>query len=384
MTRKAGAFMLLAALGGGCSSMEKTGPAMNEYGATSRAKQVPGVQGAWGEPVAMTAQNKSAVKEAVPTKPAAATKADDKSDIIQAGYKVKKGVPGPSGAVGLAAPPPGAVAALGALPGIPTGGPGAMGAGRTSVRFTGPAGMKIAWFAPSTPGSNNGFAPAQVEVPGRYNFVQGGIYRLKLSDIPNRASMELYPTLEVKPTNYRTCTFLAHSAVPVSFTEEDFEQVAAGNLVIKVVYLPDPQFQDLAVAGPDEIVSTRLEPGVDPILEAERRGSILLVIRMGNIDLEAPNTPAMNAPPAGLPYGGMPLMPPPGGVMPGQMPPPAGLAPGQVPPPPPGPLPTGIAPNTLGRPGVMMAPNMMLPQTPRPAPGINGSVSVEGMVGRVK
>jgi len=80
----------------------------------------------------------------------------------------------------------------------------------------------------------------------------------------------------------------------------------------------------------------------------------------------------------------MPLMPPPGGVMPGQMPPPAGLAPGQVPPPPPGPLPTGIAPNTLGRPGVMMAPNMMLPQMPRPAPGINGSVSVEGMVGRVK
>jgi len=367
MTRKAGAFMLLAALGGGCSSMDKTGPAMNQYGATSRAKQAPGVQGAWGEPVAMTAQNKSTVKPAVATKSEGGTRESGSSEVIQAGLKVKKG------AEGVAAPPPGAVAALGALPGIPTGGPGAMGAGRTSVRFTGPAGMKIAWFAPSTPGSNNGFAPAQVEVPGRYNFVQGGIYRLKLSDIPNRAATELYPTLEVKPTNYRTCTFLAHSAVPVSFTEEDFEQVAAGNLVIKVVYLPDPQFQDLAVAGPDEIVSTRLEPGVDPILEAERRGSILLVIRMGNIDLEAPNTPAMNAPPAGVPYGGMPLMPPPGGVMPGQMPPP-----------PPGPLPTGIAPNTLGRPGVMVAPNMMLPQMPRPAPGINGSVSVEGMVGRVK
>jgi hypothetical protein len=32
----------------------------------------------------------------------------------------------------------------------------------------------------------------------------------------------------------------------------------------------------------------------------------------------------------------------------------------------------------------MTAPNMMLPQMPRPALGINGSVSVEGMVGRVK
>src|SRR5436190_24079450 len=112
MTRKAGAFMLLAALGGGCTSMDKTGPAMNQYGATSRAKQVPGVQGAWGEPVAMTAQNKSSVK------PAVATKSDEQSGVIQAGHKVKKG------AEGLAAPPPGAVAALGSLPGVPVGGPG--------------------------------------------------------------------------------------------------------------------------------------------------------------------------------------------------------------------------------------------------------------------
>ena len=106
------------------------------------------------------------------------------------------------------------------------------------------------------------------------------------------------------PANARTATFLAHSTVPVSFTEEDFEQVAAGNLVVKVIYLPDPQFQDLAVAGPDEVVSTRLEPGVDPIQEATRRGSVLAVIRMGNIDLESPNTPSLHAPPAARPVPG--------------------------------------------------------------------------------
>ena len=72
------------------------------------------------------------------------------------------------------------------------------------------------------------------------------------------------------PCNVKTSTFLAHSAVPVSFTEEDFEQVAAGNFVVKVIYLPDPQFQDLAVAGPDEVVSTRLEPGVNPDFEIGR------------------------------------------------------------------------------------------------------------------
>ena len=43
--------------------------------------------------------------------------------------------------------------------------------------------------------------------------------------------------------NAKTTTFLAHSAVPIRFTEEDLEQVAAGNFIVKVIYLPDPQFQ---------------------------------------------------------------------------------------------------------------------------------------------
>jgi hypothetical protein len=188
--------------------------------------------------------------------------------------------------------PPGAVAAVGALTGNA---PAPFPIQRTEVRFVGPPGMKIAWYGPTSDGKG-GFGPQYLEAPARYNFLQASIYRLKLSDIPNRPGVELYPTLEVVPAKAKTCTFLAHSAVPIVFTEEDFDQVAAGNFVVKVIYLPDPQFQDLAATGPDEVVSSRLEPGVDPIIEAKRRGSILLVIRLGNIDLEAPNTPAMDAP----------------------------------------------------------------------------------------
>jgi hypothetical protein len=142
-----------------------------------------------------------------------------------------------------------------------------------------------------------------LEAPGRYNFVQGSLYRLKLTDIPNRPGLELYPTIEVIAQNPKTTTFLAHSAIPLAFTDDDFEQVAGGNLVVKVIYLPDPQFQDLAIAGPDEVVSTKLEPGMDPVIEAQRRGSVLLIVRLGNIDLEAPNTPGMEA---GNPFGGGP------------------------------------------------------------------------------
>jgi hypothetical protein len=113
--------------------------------------------------------------------------------------------------------------------------------------------------------------------------------------------------------------------VPVSFTDEDFEQVNAGNLVVKVIYLPNAAFQDLAaVAGADEVVSTRLEPGVNPVDEANRRGTILAVIRIGNIDLEDKFGPAVDAP-----TGIGPILPPP----PRMVPPPA-TAPKKLPAPP--------------------------------------------------
>ena len=127
-------------------------------------------------------------------------------------------------------------------------------------------------------------------VPGRQNFSQGGVFRLKLSNIEGRFGLELYPTIEVGVVNPRTAAYLAHSAVPVQFTQEDFDQVTAGNFVTKVIYVPDPEFQELALAGVDVLVSNRLDPGVDPITEADRRGSILAIVRLGNKDLEIPGT----------------------------------------------------------------------------------------------
>jgi hypothetical protein len=244
------------------------------------------------------------------------------------------------------------VAAVGALSG---GAPGPFVLQRTSVRFSSPAGMKVSWYAPG-PDGRPSYDANELKVPGRYNFSQGAIYRLKLTNIPNRTTpAAFYPTLEVVPANAKTHTFLAHSSVPVNFTDEDFEQAANGSYVIKVIYLPDPQFQDLATVGAYEVVSTRLEPGADPIAEAARRGCILLIVRLGNIDLEAANTPPLDAPspyqcPPGMPPG-MPAGPgghvgpmtlPPGALPPGALPPGA-LPPGALPPGalPPGALPAG-------------------------------------------
>ncbi|HLN29201.1 MAG TPA: hypothetical protein VK395_15740 [Gemmataceae bacterium] len=402
MKRTGCTFLLLAALSG-CAEMDQR-PSMGGWGGGSVSysngpSTVPGAQGPWGQPVCMAAPYSASPPGAEAAR-AMMSQSVPMDMIQQAGYTPTPGagsgitrtggqLPPPAGispagmpfqpvAPGMGTPPPGAVAAVGALTGSAG---GQFPSKRTEVRFIGPAGMKVSWFGASPTGQP--VVASHLEAPGRYNFVQAAIYRLKLSNIPNRPGLELYPTLEVVPSNARSDTFLAHSAVPVAFTDEDFDQVAAGNYVVKVVYLPDPQFQDLAVVGPDELVSTRLQPGADPIAEAYRRGSILLVVRLGNIDLEAPGTPAMNAPSPysqqpgrGASAAARPMMP--GGQMPGMAPGGQMAGPGgqQVPA-----IPVGRVFQTPNGP-MMMSPNgpvLLGPNGPVPMPsnmpaaGANGS-----------
>src|SRR5262249_12030712 len=116
--------------------------------------------------------------------------------ISPPGVPVVPGAPGGSGLMQVSGPP-GAVAALGAITG---GAAGRYAASRTEIRFVGPSGMKVSWYAPSQDGRSP-FSAAGLEAPGRYNFTQASIYRLKLSNIPGRPGLELYPTLEVVPVN---------------------------------------------------------------------------------------------------------------------------------------------------------------------------------------
>lgn len=215
----------------------------------------------------------------------------------------------------------GGVVDMGAMP-AGMGAPG-MGGGaaprrfantKSQVLFLDPNGMQIGWQTGGA-GGDRVYMPAQLTVPARYNFLQGYIYRLKLTNVPGRPGATLYPTLEVAPSTPATDAYLTHNPIPVQFTAEDFDQVVdGGNFVTKVIYLPDPKYQELAVAGVETLVSTRLEPGVDPILEADKRGTILMIVRVGAIDLEmqgstgvvytAPASTIM--PPAAMPAPAMP------------------------------------------------------------------------------
>jgi hypothetical protein len=210
------------------------------------------------------------------------------------------------------------------------GGMGGAMAPTSQIGFIGPDGMQVRWDVSMA----GGFDSTPLVTPGRYDFPQGAIYRLKITDIPGREGLELYPSLEVAPVTPRTAAFLAHNTIPFQLTEEDLDQVTTGNFVTKVVYLPDPCYQELAVAGVETLVSTRLDPGIDPVVEADRRGSILAIIRIGNKDLESTGvggaggvaggagaaggvastgggTPVGMAAPLGMPCGGDPSQLPP-------------------------------------------------------------------------
>ncbi|MBV8382797.1 MAG: hypothetical protein JOZ63_09325 [Planctomycetaceae bacterium] len=260
-------------------------------------------------------------------------------------------VPGAAGAGACAFGHPGCQGGA-ACPG--PGGPGGGPAGgrrfpnvKSQVYFLDPDGMRIGWQTGAGAGERV-YLAAQLIVPARYNFLQGYIYRLKLTDIPGRPGVQLYPTIEVAPATPATDAYLTHNPIPLQFTAEDFDQVIdGGNFVTKVIYLPDPKYQELAIAGVETLVSTRLEPGVDPILEADKRGTILMIVRLGAIDLEMPT--------AG---GGMVVAPgavvPPGAVIG-----PNGAIPSQP----------GVAPGTVVPPGAVIGPNGAIPSQPGVAPG---------------
>ncbi|HYV34638.1 MAG TPA: hypothetical protein VE988_02975 [Gemmataceae bacterium] len=414
MKRALSALVLAAGVGGCMSSNQSLDSAKVTSQPTIRAsgeyipQKVPGVVGAYGEPIVMAAPYTSAppttayqarqmMSQSVPLDwvqmgNSGVLQASAKMPGMQmppGGMMAPPGVPfnpsmmPPGGGMmpppnmqmpggkmmpAAFAQPPGAVAGLGMMPGaggMPGGMPGGnYSLGRTQVRFAGPDGMRIAWLTQGQDGKPT-YSGSIIEAPGRYNFAQASIYRLKLSGIRGRPGLELYPTLEVVPGNPKTAAFLAHSAVPLEFTPEDFKEVTEGKYLVKVIYLPDPQFQELAATGTDFIISTRLDPGMDPILEAQRRGSILLVIRMGNVDQEAPNTPSLDTGGQGQCNTGMA---PPGMMPPGMMPNPGMMA---GPMPPANPMAAPAAP-----PAVRPAPTV--PQSGNPVPSMPASPANPG------
>lgn len=99
-------------------------------------------------------------------------------------------------------------------------------------------------------------------------------------------SQLLQATLEVRSETEAAQKYLTNNALPLEFTGEDIQQVQGGRLVSKVIYLE----QESAVSAIETIVSTRLDPGIDPVTAAQNQGTVLMIVRMSKVPAKVATT----------------------------------------------------------------------------------------------
>jgi hypothetical protein len=152
------------------------------------------------------------------------------------------------------------------------------------ILFHRPEGAKVYWDVAKA----GAFESTGLSLPGRHNFSANALYRVRLTDVRERKGDEFFPTLEIAPFSPRREKYWAVNAVPIQFSSEDLDHASRGEPVTKVVYLPDDEFAELAPpGGVDTLVSFHVATGVDPIIEADRRGTILVVVRLSDVKLAA-------------------------------------------------------------------------------------------------
>ena len=150
--------------------------------------------------------------------------------------------------------------------------------------FAAPEGMEISIDAKG----RGTFERHEEPVPTRRDFKAGATYRLKVSNLPGRPGVDMFPTIEIPAISPKTGTLLQHNAIPICFSEEDLDEVLCGNLVTKVIFVPEQKLRSNAPPGVETFIATKLDSKKDPVFEASQRGTIVAIIRIGNREL-SPN-----------------------------------------------------------------------------------------------
>lgn len=155
------------------------------------------------------------------------------------------------------------------------------------LAFTVPEGAQVSLHAtqlgpPVTPEKSS--TATTIVMPVNRYAEQSGFYRLKVARLPGNERGDVYPSLEIRQRSFPKAKDLPEHIVSMQFTEEDYERVFAGDFFTHVVYLADPDYRKPAIERVAKIVtidSSTLAAGIDPVLEADRNGTILAIIHMG-------------------------------------------------------------------------------------------------------
>lgn len=147
------------------------------------------------------------------------------------------------------------------------------------VRFQGPEGLGVEILAPqpmpASPGDGGGILTAGLE--------RGVGYRLRLSEIPHRPGVELFPVVQVVGHMHRPAEIdPGKYPIRVIFTDEELWDVADnGRMVTKVIYLEDPQQALPLKMDKDSIPTVGVVPSEDPVRVAAALGRVVAIVRIG-------------------------------------------------------------------------------------------------------
>jgi uncharacterized repeat protein (TIGR01451 family) len=176
------------------------------------------------------------------------------------------------------------------------------------LRFVGPAGMRVTFY-PGTRMARSFDAPAVAGVRAGY------LIRAQLDHFPGEPGLVLYPTVEVRGALWLGAKLnAADYPAPVVLSEADLENIRAGELVTKAIYLENPETAAPVATRPDAPIELLMPPDRDLLEEARRLGRPIAVVRFGGRAVPADELARFAVP-------GTVLMPGERGLMPAALPP---------------------------------------------------------------
>ena len=142
------------------------------------------------------------------------------------------------------------------------------------VEIAAPSGAMISLVAGGT------FTESEIS-PLRVAMQVGGVYRLRVTNIPLHPGREVYPTIELIDRIYPPRGFEHRFPIPVELTQEDLELALEGKFVTRVIYLEDPQAALPTETQPGHTQWFDAGPGHDPLQLADNLGRPVAILRLG-------------------------------------------------------------------------------------------------------
>jgi uncharacterized repeat protein (TIGR01451 family) len=146
------------------------------------------------------------------------------------------------------------------------------------VRITGPAGLQVTFY--------RGDGGQTLTAPFTVGLRPGYVYRVQVSGMPGHPGQTFYPTLEVRGTLFMPCNLkYADFPVPLVFSDADFQGVRGGALLTRIVLLERPDLAIPEATRPDLPIELTVPAERDAEAVARQHGRVLLVVRLGQLQM---------------------------------------------------------------------------------------------------